>query len=132
MILWVEDDSMRIDETMTLLRDAGYDIRTAKNIKEAEIELKNLKDELELIILDLILPSGELKGDLMKRYLGLELLRRLRNEGNKVPVIVFTVVEDAKIEKELSKLNVRVILHKGRLFPEDLEKYVKRVFKSIS
>lgn len=76
-ILIVEDDESLGSTLRTFLRDEGYDVDLAQNLKEA-----NTKDydSYELMILDWMLPDGQ----------GIDHLRQMRAAGEKLPVIMLT------------------------------------------
>ncbi len=77
-VLLVEDDSM-IGEAISLaLRDAAYAVDWVKDGATASATLAH--GEHQAVLLDLGLPKRD----------GLEVLRRLRQTGNVVPVIVVT------------------------------------------
>lgn len=84
-ILVVEDDPLLGDALRVGLRQAGFQTDWVKDGVAAELALKT--EPYAAVVLDLGLPRLE----------GLELLRRARAAGNKVPVVVVTArdaVED--------------------------------------
>src|SRR5512144_3215633 len=84
-ILLVEDDELLGDGVQAGLSQAGFGIDWVKDGVAADLALKT--GEYGAVVLDLGLP----------RLSGLDLLRRLRAAGNKVPVLILTArdrVED--------------------------------------
>lgn len=84
-ILLVEDDRMIGEAVSTALKDAAYAVDWVQDGAAASLALEN--DEHQAVLLDLGLPRRD----------GLEVLRRLRQSGNALPVIVITArdgVED--------------------------------------
>ncbi|MBU0965668.1 MAG: response regulator transcription factor [Proteobacteria bacterium] len=84
-ILLVEDDYMIGEAVSVALKDAAYAVDWVKDGETAGSTLEY--GEHEVVLLDLGLPKRD----------GLEVLRRLRRAGNKIPVIVITArdgVED--------------------------------------
>ncbi|WP_457676330.1 response regulator transcription factor [Thiolapillus sp.] len=77
-LLLVEDDATLVGDLMPELRRAGYAVDVAGDGEEA-LFMGNTED-YDVVILDLGLP----------RMNGLELLKRWRSEGNKVPVLILT------------------------------------------
>jgi DNA-binding response OmpR family regulator len=77
----VVDDDLTVREVVvTYLRAAGYDVAEAA---DGEAALAGLRDErADLVVLDLMLPGID----------GLEVCRRLRTQGNDVPVIMLTAL----------------------------------------
>jgi two-component system OmpR family response regulator len=84
-ILLVEDDPMIGEAVCVALRDAAYAVNWVKDGATAGSVLEN--SEHQAVLLDLGLPERD----------GLDVLRRLRQAGNPVPIIVITArdgVED--------------------------------------
>ena len=84
-ILLVEDDAMIGEAVSVTLKDAAYAVDWVKDGATASSVLEH--GEHQAVLLDLGLPKRD----------GLEVLRRLRQAGNPVPVIVITArdgVED--------------------------------------
>ena len=80
-ILLVEDDEMIAEAVQLALRDEAY---AADWVKDADGAARALqRSEHQAVLLDLTLPGGD----------GLVLLRRLRRQGSKVPVIIISARE---------------------------------------
>lgn len=77
-ILLVEDDSMIGEALSVALKDAAYAVDWVKDGTAAGIALEH--GEHQAVLLDLGLPKRD----------GLEVLRRMRQSGNNIPVIVIT------------------------------------------
>jgi len=77
-ILLVEDDAMIGEATSIALKDAAYAVDWVRDGATAGKVLQN--GEHQAVLLDLGLPGRD----------GLEVLRRLRQAGNAVPVLVIT------------------------------------------
>ncbi len=85
-LLLVDDDPGILDTVSATLRLEGFDVAVEET---AEAALKRLAEEaVDLLILDVMLPGIS----------GMELCRRLRAEGNTVPVIMLTA-KDAEIDR---------------------------------
>ncbi|MCL2523123.1 MAG: response regulator transcription factor [Betaproteobacteria bacterium] len=80
-ILIAEDDAIIADGLSRSLRQGGYAVDWAANGVEAEAAL--LTTAYDLLILDLGLP----------RLPGLEVLKRLRSRGQKLPVLILTALD---------------------------------------
>ncbi len=77
-LLLVEDDRMIGEGLQKALRKGGFSVDWAQDGATADISLKD--NNYNLVILDLGLPD----------HSGLEVLSRLRKDGNAVPVIILT------------------------------------------
>jgi two-component system OmpR family response regulator len=80
-ILVAEDDAILADGLMRCLRQSGYAVDCAKTGTEADATL--LAGEYDLVRLDLGLPKLN----------GIEVLRRMRARGAKVPVLILTALD---------------------------------------
>jgi DNA-binding response OmpR family regulator len=77
-LLLIEDDPSLGDGLEKRLRDEGFAVTRVMRLSEADREFR--RAEFELVLLDWMLPDGQ----------GIDFLRRLRNEGSKIPVILLT------------------------------------------
>ena len=80
-ILLVEDDEMVGEAVQLALRDEAYAVDWVKDADAGATALQH--GEHQAVLLDLTLPRGD----------GLGLLRRLRREGSRVPVIIISARE---------------------------------------
>ncbi|MCK9295600.1 MAG: response regulator transcription factor [Desulfobulbaceae bacterium] len=83
-ILLVEDDAMIGEAVSVALKDAAHAVDWVKDGETAGSTLAY--GEHEVVLLDLGLPKRD----------GLDVLRRLRQAGNKIPVIVITARDGVK------------------------------------
>lgn len=77
-ILVIEDDPVLADALLRSLRRADYAVETVNDGQHADHLL--IGAHFDLVILDLGMPRMD----------GLEILRRLRQRGNTVPVLILT------------------------------------------
>lgn len=82
-LLLLEDDMSLIDGLTYSLGKNGFDVMTARTIKEAEELLKGQKD-FDLLLFDVALPDGN----------GITLCEQLREAGNRLPVIFLTAADE--------------------------------------
>ena len=83
-ILVAEDDAVLAEGVMQTLRHSGYAVDWVKNGAEAESALA--ADQFDLLILDLGLPKKS----------GLDVLRRLRANDSRVPVLILTALDGVR------------------------------------
>jgi CheY-like chemotaxis protein len=123
-VVWIEDDANIIKSVVRPLEKAGFEFNIMSSMQEALDSLEAIRGS-DLILLDLILPAGieELSRE---HYIGLHLLRKLKEEKIEAPVIAFTVVSDSKTLEELKELGVSAVLQKPVL-PSMLKEVVVRV-----
>ena len=83
-LLIAEDDQVLADGLLRSLRSAGYAVDHVSHGLEADGAL--ISQEFDLLILDLGLPQLH----------GLEVLRRLRERGSSVPVLILTAADSVE------------------------------------
>jgi DNA-binding response OmpR family regulator len=79
-ILIVDDDQAVRDALRRALRMQGYDVSLAGDGEEALLKLRSNPGATDLLIVDVLMP----------RLDGLEMTRRLRADGNQVPILMLT------------------------------------------
>lgn len=105
-IAWIEDDIDALYPVMEQLIEQGFIFKKFRTYQQALDGIEILR-KCDLIILDLILPPG--KNIETEDYLGIDLLRRLREEFHvSTPILIFSVVahaSDVLSEDDLRKYN---------------------------
>ena len=101
-ILLVDDEPELLKAMRIRLVSWGYDVLTAANGKEAMRLVK--KEVPDAIILDIMMPEMD----------GIQVLRRIRANNKKLPVLMLTAYGDDKNFKEAEKLGISGFVHKGR------------------
>ncbi len=91
-ILAVDDDLRTLDSLKLVLQDA-YQVLTALNGEEALNTL--LKQNVDLVFLDIHMPGG---------MNGLEVLKRIKDSGENIQVVMVTATNTAKTAVEAMKL----------------------------
>ena len=83
-MVWVVDDDPELRKMVgTYLIDQGYDVRCLCDVKQMEARLEFQRPDL--VVLDLMLPGDD----------GLTALRRLRDAGDDLPVVMLTARGEA-------------------------------------
>jgi two-component system phosphate regulon response regulator OmpR len=85
--IWVVDDDPEVRSLLTTyLKDQGYDVRTLADGAQLKARLEGQLggERPDLLVLDLMLPGDD----------GLTLLRRLRDGGDALPVLMLTARAD--------------------------------------
>jgi len=83
-MIWVVDDDPELRQMVgTYLIDQGYDVRCLSDVKQLEARLEFQRPDL--VVLDLMLPGDD----------GLSALRRLRDAGDDLPVVMLTARGEA-------------------------------------
>ncbi len=90
--LIVDDEKSIREITSIILNEAGFETEEAESFKEAANKIT--KESFDLLILDLRLPDGH----------GMEILRRLRETGEKSEAIIITAFGSSETAKEALRL----------------------------
>lgn len=77
-VLLVDDDASLLDVLSLAFTDAGHEVRTAKDGREAEGIV--LREKLDLVVTDVNLPHKD----------GFSLVRELRAKGHTLPIVLLT------------------------------------------
>ncbi len=88
----IADDEEGIRESLSLILGDDYDLEFAIDGQEALDKLA--KEVFALVLLDIKMPKLD----------GLEVLKRLRSNGHKTPVMVLTAYQSVELAKEATKL----------------------------
>ena len=80
-LLLVEDDQMLQESIQECLKLEGFEVVVSSSLKEAQV---CLRQDPDLVILDWMLPDGQ----------GIELLRDLNRDQDRIPTIMLTARSD--------------------------------------
>jgi two-component system response regulator MprA len=83
-ILVVDDDAAVRESLRRALRLEGYDVELAADGAEALERLEDNGDDPDLVVLDVLMPNVD----------GLEVCRRVRRTGHRVPVLMLTARDE--------------------------------------
>src|SRR3712207_3063084 len=100
MILFVDDEPLRIQSYVDELDSRGYDVLLRTDVDSARRVMQDGRERVELVILDIMMPPGaaltwEQTGCGLKT--GLHLYREIRMEAPELPVIILTNVPDEEV-----------------------------------
>lgn len=98
-LLLIEDDDSVVSSLRLLLK-AEYEIHSESSVASGVARFRELSPSL--VVLDLRLPDGE----------GLEVLKRIRQEDTKTPVVVLTGYASLRTVEESLRLGASDYLHK--------------------
>lgn len=129
-ILYADDEPWFVGALVDALRDDGYIVDQAFNGTEVVEKLSNKELLPDLIVLDIIMPTGEqIEETDGGRRTGLKVHEKIRRQlGLTIPIVFLTVVDDPGVEREIINLekllgvNAYALLIKPVLPTELLEK----------
>ncbi|SRR5258708_26977672 len=102
-ILIIDDDNFFQKFYANKLREAGYEVSVASDGEEGWGKIKTASPDL--ILLDLIMPKKD----------GFDVLRLIKNDEKikKIPVIVFSTLDQKEEMEEAKKLGAKEFINKG-------------------
>ena len=89
-VLLVDDNPVQLSVREAVLRTAGFQVSTATTAENALDTLRALRDRIGVVVTDHLMPGCD----------GPELVRRIRAEGDYLPVIVLSGLPEAFPEYE--------------------------------
>jgi CheY-like chemotaxis protein len=114
-IAWIDDDTPIIEPVMKPIIDDGHEIIRFKSAKEVIDSIETIR-KCDLIIMDMIIPTGRENNTPYRLYSGVQILSKLRREYEvKVPVFIFSVVDKVKVMDQMSDLGVAEYIRKPAL-----------------
>jgi CheY-like chemotaxis protein len=125
-ILWIEDSAYSLKSLVKPLEEKGYRIIYADTESKALEVLAG--DKFDLILFDIILPSGSDDPKDFTDYVGVRLAEEIViNRKIKTPIIGISVVNNPIILEKLEDLGFKKILPKGHVLPSDLLRDVEKI-----
>lgn len=123
-ILVVDDDLYIREIYEEVLKNAGYDVESAKDGEEGLAKLK--EGGYDLILLDVRMPKLD----------GIQVIEALTHHQSKKPngplILLTNSVEDPVLKNVKDKNNVAMALVKADLIPPDLIAHVKKTLEPNS
>lgn len=130
MILFVDDEGRFMDSYMVELKLEGYAVSFQSDVDSALPFLEESLDDVELLILDIMMPPGRSFQDADTRWglrTGVLFYERVRELAPHLPVIIFTNVSDEQLEKRFqAEANCRFLRKKDYL-PHELVETVEEI-----
>jgi CheY-like chemotaxis protein len=115
-ILVVDDESHMLDTIQFILQSNGYATAAARSGEEALERLARLRADgrrVDLILTDIQMPGPT----------GLELIERLAESGEQIPVLVMTGYDDQETTRRLRERGIENFLDK----PFEEEELLRRI-----
>lgn len=114
-VLLVEDDTTSREAFAEILRDEGFDVVTASNVREAK---SHIPDKVGVVVTDLVLPDGS----------GLDLLAYINDKAPHIGVILIT--GHGTIDTAVAALKQGAIDYLTKpVIPDELVVRVRRAFR---
>jgi CheY-like chemotaxis protein len=128
MILFVDDEKRRMNSYILELELSAYIVKFEKNIDCAIEFFENNREDINLVILDMMMPTGttfnnKQTGNGMRT--GLCFYKLIRQYKPNLPIIIFTNVSGNDLSNDVN--NNSLVFQKDVLFPFELVRQVKKI-----
>ena len=133
MILIIDDERRYMDSYIMELELSNFELSFQKDIKKAWGFLIENQNQIELIILDIMMPYESMFKDEEVQYglrTGRNFYKKIREIMADVPVIVLTNVSDDNIRNWFANQPETVVLRKEDILPFELVTVIKGVLHS--
>lgn len=115
-ILFIEDDTLIVKLYSTRLEHENIEVFSAEDGQEGLKKFTQLQPDL--VVLDLMIP----------KISGIDVLKKIRQQNKKVPIIVYTVLSEIKRVQELKSLGATDYFVKADTNPKQLVERIKSYF----
>lgn len=136
MILFVDDEDIRMESYREELEFASYKVQYESSVDSAIVFFKENLEDIELIILDVMMPPGEAFAN-QKTHHGLRtgayLYEYIRKVRSNIPVIFLTNVSDEALINKVEQASGEALIkffEKKELLPFELVDKVKDFLES--
>ncbi|MHB2155803.1 response regulator [Calditrichota bacterium GD2] len=117
-ILLIDDEFMVLELASEILTYLGHKVLVANSGSDGLKIFLDKKDEIDLIIVDLLMPDMN----------GKEFYEKVRAVDSDVPIIISSGISETKEKKALKELDIFDVLEKPYTVPQ-LEELINRVSK---
>lgn len=121
IILAADDDADLLELSVMALTAKGFEVLQAKDGKEVMEWLERKSDEIDLVLLDIVMPVMD----------GFEVLEQMqKNEKyRKIPVIVSSNLDSDTDRQEALTLGAKYFFEKAKLNPSEVADKVKELLE---
>jgi CheY-like chemotaxis protein len=130
MILMVDDERRQMDSHYLELRYSGYDVEYFTGVDDALRALEARGDQVDLLILDIMMPPGAAFKDADTKQglrTGVRFFERVRADRPNLPVIIFTNVSPNRLEERFKRERACRLLQKEDYLPFELAEEVEKM-----
>ena len=116
MILIIDDDTRRLKSHIEYLVFKGYEVHQATSIKDAYEFLEEKTDQIELIILDIMMPTHNYfnyEESIGGKRTGVMLYDEIIKMNPLIPVIVYSAVSETNLAVQLKQKGVKDYIEKA-------------------
>src|SRR3989304_2288098 len=150
MILFVDDETRRMESYKEEMELSCYEVKFLQDVDSAWRFFENNFEKIDLLILDLIMPPGQIFKDENTEdglRTGIFLFKKIREKATalptvlfsggqppggvqELPVIIFTNVSDAAVREIFRRKEKCWFIHKEDVLPFELAEKIKEILES--
>lgn len=134
MILFIDDEKRRMRSYVQELELSSYTVEFKSDVDSALEYFENNKKEVELIILDIMMPTGKKFFNDNQSENGLRtgicFYQEIRKRATKLPIIIFTNVYDKNLLQDIDNDDEALFCEKDNFIPIELVAEVKNILKN--
>lgn len=128
-ILYIEDELAMMEGTIEILR-LDYEVEAVRDADLALEILNTRSTQFSLIVLDVRMPQGkQVRDPNHGRTMGVELAKRIGENFPSIPIIIYTVVNDANLHEKLRDVGVKAVVMKSYSASQlegEIEKHISK------
>ncbi len=135
MLLLVDDERRDMTSYLEELRLSGHKIEFRKDVGVAFNFLKDHLQEIELLILDIMMPPGALLANVATNgglRTGVRFYESVRQLSPELPILILTNVSDAQVAEHFQDEPRCWFLRKEDCLPFELADEVKRILSELA
>jgi DNA-binding response OmpR family regulator len=132
-ILFIDDEKRRMDSFAMELQLSGNEVIFCDQVDTAWSYFENHSDEIKLIVLDIMMPHGDLfEEDSTDDGLrtGSLLYERIRENKPDMPVVIFTNVSDEEVADGFRLETNCLYLQKKDYYPNEFVREIEKLMNS--
>lgn len=133
MILFVDDEKRRMSSYIEELKLSGYKVEIKSDIDSAFDFFETNHEQIELLILDIMMPPGTAFEDSDTKYgltTGIHFYEKIRKQSNTLAIIFFTNTSDESLESNISLDQKSLFLQKEDYLPFQLVDEINKFLKN--
>jgi DNA-binding response OmpR family regulator len=130
MILFVDDELRYVDSYAEELKMEGFELSPHESVDSAVRFFDQSRDQVELLILDIMMPPGTVFKDVDTEgglRTGLAFYRHVRERAAKLPVFILTNVSDPAVDERFQGEDNCWFFRKDQCLPFELAEHVKKL-----
>lgn len=130
MILFIDDEPRHMESYLQELEFSDFNVVLHYNVDDALDFFESNIDQIQLIILDIMMPPGKRFKELGSGLrTGVKVFEMIRSQAKEIPVIILTNVSDGKLENDFRTEKNCLFMRKEDYLPFEFVLEIKKLVK---